>query len=76
MCSREEQAAGHKFRETAVVDINEGSISASVTYRYAKNCLMLNSLLASAHWRAVVAENHEGDWQESAIETLNPRAFN
>ena len=42
--SREEQAAGHKVRETAGIDISEGSISASVTYRYAKNCLILNSL--------------------------------
>ena len=42
--SREVQAVGHNVRETAGIDISEGSISASVTYRYAKNCLILNSL--------------------------------
>jgi hypothetical protein len=62
---RKLQAAGQKVMAIAGVDINRGSISASVTYRYAKNCLMLNSFWVAAHWRAVVAENREGDWQES-----------
>ncbi len=67
MYVRKKQAAGHKVMAIVSVHINQGKISASVTYRNAKACLTFDWSSGPAHWRAVVAENSGRDQQKSAV---------